>query len=199
MLHGEQGGGGPGGHADLAVGALDVRVGRLDRDPQPVRDLLGLEPAREHAHHLGLALGQPGRALEPRRLVAVFQPHLYSRTRHTHRDLGRALAGADVVVHLAWLFQPTHRPDITWRANVDGSRRVFEAVAAADVPALVHASSVGAYSPRTSEQPVDESWPTHGVPTAAYSREKAYVERTLNNSSGPLRSHEFATGVGAHP
>ena len=40
------------------------------------------------------------RALEPRRLVAVFQPHLYSRTAHTHDDLGRALAVADVVVVL---------------------------------------------------------------------------------------------------
>ena len=30
----------------------------------------------------------------------MFQPHLYSRTLHTHRELGRALALADVVVVL---------------------------------------------------------------------------------------------------
>ena len=88
--------------------------------------------------------------------------------------------GADAVVHLAWLFQPTHRPAVTWRNNVEGSVRVFEAVAAAAVPSLVHASSVGAYSPGPKDDAVDESWPTHGVPTCAYSREKAYVERVLD-------------------
>lgn len=90
------------------------------------------------------------------------------------------LEGADAVVHLAWLFQPSHRPDITWESNVAGSARLFQAVTDARVPTLVYASSVGAYSPRRSLEPVDESWPTHGVATAAYSREKAYVERLLD-------------------
>ncbi|MFQ6146690.1 SDR family oxidoreductase [Streptomyces seoulensis] len=88
--------------------------------------------------------------------------------------------GADAVIHLAWAFQPTHDPATTWRTNVLGSIRVFEAVAAARVPALVHASSVGAYSPGPKDRPVDESWPTHGWPDAAYTREKAYLERTLD-------------------
>src|SRR3712207_440508 len=56
------------------------------------------------------------------------------------------LRGADAVVHLGWLFQPTHRPMVTWRANVIGSLRVLDAVAGAGVPVLVHASSVGTYS-----------------------------------------------------
>ncbi|TQK42610.1 nucleoside-diphosphate-sugar epimerase [Streptomyces sp. SLBN-118] len=90
-------------------------------------------------------------------------------------------AGADAVIHLAWRFQPTHGPVVTWRTNVLGSLRVFEAVAAAGVPALVHASSVGAYSPGPKTEPgVDESWPTHGWPDAAYCREKAYLERALD-------------------
>ncbi|MGW0608186.1 NAD-dependent epimerase/dehydratase family protein [Streptomyces sp. NPDC002644] len=88
--------------------------------------------------------------------------------------------GADAVVHLAWAFQPTHDPVTTWRTNVLGSLRVFEAVAAAGVPALVHASSVGAYSPGPKDREVDESWPTHGWPDAAYTREKAYLERALD-------------------
>ncbi|XVV38698.1 SDR family oxidoreductase [Streptomyces sp. CA-100214] len=95
-------------------------------------------------------------------------------------DLGAHFAGADAVVHLAWAFQPTHDPATTWRTNVLGSIRVFEAVAAAGVPALVHASSVGAYSPGPKDRAVDESWPTHGWPDAAYCREKAYLERTLD-------------------
>ncbi|MET0764380.1 MAG: NAD-dependent epimerase/dehydratase family protein, partial [Blastococcus sp.] len=94
-------------------------------------------------------------------------------------DLVAHLRGADVVVHLAWLFQPTHRPTVTWQANAVGSARVFEAASAAGVGALVYASSVGAYSPAPGRR-VDESWPTHSVPTAAYGREKAYVERLLD-------------------
>ncbi|MET7733627.1 SDR family oxidoreductase [Streptomyces sp. NPDC005402] len=95
-------------------------------------------------------------------------------------DLAEEFAGADAVVHLAWAFQPTHDPAVTWRTNVLGSIRVFEAVAAAKVPTLVHASSVGAYSPGPKEHAVDESWPTHGWPDAAYCREKAYLERALD-------------------
>ncbi|WP_149182162.1 NAD-dependent epimerase/dehydratase family protein [Streptomyces sp. TRM49041] len=88
--------------------------------------------------------------------------------------------GADAVIHLAWAFQPTHDPLATWRTNVLGSLRVFRAAAAARVPALVYASSVGAYSPGPKDRPVDESWPTHGWPEAAYCREKAYLERVLD-------------------
>jgi nucleoside-diphosphate-sugar epimerase len=95
-------------------------------------------------------------------------------------DLTDVFAGASAVVHLAWAFQPTHDPAATWRTNVLGSIRVFEAVAAAGVPTLVHASSVGAYSPGPKNRAVDESWPTHGWPDAAYCREKAYLERALD-------------------
>lgn len=95
-------------------------------------------------------------------------------------DLAAVVRGADAVVHLAWAFQPTHDPAATWRTNVLGSLRVFEAVAAAQVPVLVHASSVGAYSPGPKDRAVDESWPTHGWPDAAYCREKAYLERVLD-------------------
>ncbi|RSS54521.1 NAD-dependent epimerase/dehydratase family protein [Streptomyces sp. WAC07061] len=96
-------------------------------------------------------------------------------------DLAALFAGADAVVHLAWKFQPTHDPVETWRTNVLGSVRVFESCARAGVPALVYASSVGAYSPGPADgRPVDESWPTHGWPGAAYTREKAYLERYLD-------------------
>ncbi|MBL7497106.1 NAD-dependent epimerase/dehydratase family protein [Frankia sp. CNm7] len=95
-------------------------------------------------------------------------------------DLTDALRGADAVIHLAWLFQPSHDPVVTWRTNVLGSIRVFEAAAAAGVPALIHTSSIGAYSPGPKDRPVAEDWPTNGWPGAAYTREKAYVERVLD-------------------
>ncbi|GAA1930125.1 SDR family oxidoreductase [Streptomyces sodiiphilus] len=95
-------------------------------------------------------------------------------------ELTRHFRGADAVVHLAWLIQPTHDPLLTWRTNVLGSIRVLRAVAAAGVPSLVYASSVGAYSPGPKDRPVPENWPTHGWPEAAYCREKSYLERLLD-------------------
>jgi nucleoside-diphosphate-sugar epimerase len=97
----------------------------------------------------------------------------------TRDDLTVWFRGADIVVHLAWFFQPTHRPEVTWSTNVGGSERVFAAAATTGVRALVYASSVGAYSPGRGRV-VDETWPTHSLPVAAYGREKAYVERLLD-------------------
>ena len=94
-------------------------------------------------------------------------------------DLMNLFQNVDVLVHLAWAFQPTHRPIRTWEVNVLGGTRVFEAAAAAGVRSLVYASSVGAYSPGPGRQ-VDETWPTHSLPTAGYGREKAYLERYLD-------------------
>ncbi|MCQ4122516.1 NAD-dependent epimerase/dehydratase family protein [Rhodococcus tibetensis] len=95
-------------------------------------------------------------------------------------DFRPLVRGADAVVHLAWLFQPTRKPDVTWMNNVLGAIRVFEAAAEERVPALVYASSVAAYSPGPSDTAVTEDWPTHGWPGAAYPREKAYLERWLD-------------------
>lgn len=96
-------------------------------------------------------------------------------------DLRPIVARADAVVHLAWLIQPSRSLDLQWQVNVDGMARVLAAVGDAGVPTVVAASSVGAYSPRASLDPVDETWPTHGVATSAYSRQKAYVERMLDD------------------
>jgi nucleoside-diphosphate-sugar epimerase len=87
---------------------------------------------------------------------------------------------ADAVVHLAWLIQPSRDEAVTSAVNVDGSRRVFEAAAAAGVGALVHASSVGTYSPAPDDRMVDESWPAGGTPTSFYARHKAAAERALD-------------------
>ncbi len=56
----------------------------------------------DYAHHpteLAATL-RAARTFEPRRLVAVFQPHLYSRTALLAREFGEALALADVAVVL---------------------------------------------------------------------------------------------------
>jgi nucleoside-diphosphate-sugar epimerase len=95
-------------------------------------------------------------------------------------DLVRLFDGADAVVHLAWLIQPSRDEHETESVNVTGSERVFGAVADAGVPRLVYASSVGAYSPGPKDRLVDESHPTDGIVTSFYSRHKAIVERILD-------------------
>jgi nucleoside-diphosphate-sugar epimerase len=95
-------------------------------------------------------------------------------------DLLSRFADADAVVHLAWEIQPSHDEAAMARTNLLGSHRVFEAAAAAGVGAIVHASSVGAYSPGPKDRPVDESWPTDGIATSFYARHKATVERMLD-------------------
>lgn len=94
--------------------------------------------------------------------------------------LHEAFRGADAVVHLAWGFQPSHDLAHLEELGVGGTRRVLEAVTHLSVPHLVQMSSVGAYSPKRDDHPVDESWPTDGVPTSPYSRHKAAAERLLD-------------------
>ena len=88
--------------------------------------------------------------------------------------------GADAVVHLAWVIQPSRDQGELERVNVDGSRRVFEAAAAARVGALVYASSIGAYSPGPKDRGVPETWPTDGIASSWYSRHKVASERILD-------------------
>lgn len=95
-------------------------------------------------------------------------------------DLAALFDGVDAVVHLAWLIQPERDLALLTVTNVHGSQRTFEAVAQARVPVLVYASSVGAYSPGPKDRCVDERWPTGGIQSAIYSRQKAAVEALLD-------------------
>jgi UDP-glucose 4-epimerase len=95
-------------------------------------------------------------------------------------DLVPHFRGADAVILLAWLIQPSRDLNKLWVVNVEGSTRAARAVAEAEVPALLYASSIGAYSPGPKDRAVDESWPTAGVPNSYYSRQKAEVERRLD-------------------
>lgn len=94
--------------------------------------------------------------------------------------LADVFARAAVVIHLAWQIQPSHDRIAIRDTNVDGSARVAEAVVRAGVPAVVYASSVGAYAPGPKDRRVDESWPVTGVRSSTYSRDKADVEAMLD-------------------
>jgi nucleoside-diphosphate-sugar epimerase len=95
-------------------------------------------------------------------------------------DLESIFDGADAVIHLAWLIQPSRDAAELERVNVRGSEKVFEAAARSGVGALVHASSIGVYSPGPKQRAVDESWARDGVDTSFYSRHKAAAERILD-------------------
>jgi UDP-glucose 4-epimerase len=94
------------------------------------------------------------------------------------------LDGVDAVVHLSWALQPGRRPEQLRRVNVEGSRRVARAAAAAGVAHVVHMSSIGAYAPGAVGQRVTEDWPTTGVPSSQYSRDKAEAERAVREVIG---------------
>ncbi len=97
--------------ASALAGADPARAAASLADFQGARrrfELLGTTAAGvpvydDYAHHPTevAATIAAARTLAPERLVAVFQPHLYSRTRALARDFGRALAGADISVVLA--------------------------------------------------------------------------------------------------
>ena len=98
----------------------------------------------------------------------------------THDDLVPLFGTSDAVVQLVWVVQPNHDEAALQRVNVGGSLRVLDAVRHAGVRTLVIESAFGAYSGGAGDRPVDESWPTDGIPGSWYSRQKAYLERVVD-------------------
>ncbi|WJY67457.1 NAD-dependent epimerase/dehydratase family protein [Corynebacterium auris] len=104
--------------------------------------------------------------------------------------LTRAFEGVDAVIHLAWIIYPNHDRELLRRVNVEGTQRTLEACAAAGVPHIVVASSVGAYSadPARGEVtgPTDasplrqEDFPARGIAGSHYSEDKGAVEELLD-------------------
>ncbi|MEO5821429.1 MAG: NAD-dependent epimerase/dehydratase family protein [Vicinamibacteraceae bacterium] len=89
-----------------------------------------------------------------------------------------AMPGVDVVIHLAALLHVVNPPpghDRLYRSiNVDGTRAVAEAAAAAGVRRLVLASTTAVYGP-TGEQPASED--TAPAPDSWYAESKLEAER----------------------
>src|SRR3954453_15794078 len=117
----------------------------------------------------------------------------YDKVRWHLADLGEVaseqvlaefLDGVDAVVHLAGALQPGRHPEALRRVNVEGPRRVVRAAVAAGVEHVVHMSSLGAYAPGASGTKVTEDWPTTGIPTSQYSRDKAEAERAVRDVLG---------------
>jgi UDP-glucose 4-epimerase len=168
--------------------------------PAPGR-LQGLKVAVTGASgNLGTALLRrltaPGSGVAEVRGLARRQPPdtaPYDGVNWYHTDLGEVssetvlpefLEGVDAVVHLAWAIQPGREPDRLRRVNVEGTRRVARAAVAAGAAHVVHLSSVGAYAAGAVGQRVTEDWPTTGIPSAQYSRDKCEAERAVRDVVG---------------
>jgi UDP-N-acetylmuramate--alanine ligase len=87
-----------GADRERAAAALGTFRGAGRRFEELGRTASGAVVVDDYAHHPTevAATIAAARELVPRRVVAVFQPHLYSRTQHLHREFGAALATADV-------------------------------------------------------------------------------------------------------
>jgi UDP-N-acetylmuramate--alanine ligase len=86
----------------------------------------------DYAHHpteiqATLEAARPLAESEGRRLVACFQPHLYSRTRAFAREFGRALALADLVVVVGIYAAREHAEDFPGVSGLIVARAVADA------------------------------------------------------------------------
>jgi len=118
-----------------AAAALADFGGAGRRFEEVGRTAAGALVVDDYAHHPTevRATIAAARTLAPRRVVAVFQPHLFSRTRHQYREFGAALAAADLVAVLDVYparEDPADHPGITGRlvaaaaADAAGGRTV---------------------------------------------------------------------------
>jgi nucleoside-diphosphate-sugar epimerase len=109
-------------------------------------------------------------------------PALESRG-HEVRRMGRggfpaeSLGGCDAVVHLANIAHARASPQALWHVNVEGTRRLGEQAAAADVRRLVYISSIKASGVESKAHPFDGT--EAPAPRDDYGWAKLAAERAL--------------------
>lgn len=101
--------------------------GGVGRRFERLGEVKGIEIVDDYAHHpseVAATLAAARQAFPGRRLMAVFQPHLYSRTAREASALGRALAAADlVIVTDVYAAREQPMPGITGALVADASRQ----------------------------------------------------------------------------
>jgi nucleoside-diphosphate-sugar epimerase len=94
--------------------------------------------------------------------------------------LEEAFAGADVVVHLAFMITGTASRETIRAINVEGTLNAFRAATAAGATRFVYASSVAAYGfHRDNPVGMTEEWPVRPAAHLFYAQEKAEIEALL--------------------
>jgi UDP-N-acetylmuramate--alanine ligase len=130
--------------ADLTICATALAAfGGVGRRFERVGEAAGVVVVDDYAHHpteLRATLAAARQAFPGRRLIAVFQPHLYSRTALHGAALGEALAGADVaVVAPIYAAREAPQPGITSALVVDAAARAGAATVAVEERAALTA------------------------------------------------------------
>jgi UDP-N-acetylmuramate--alanine ligase len=121
--------------ADLHAGAAALsRFHGVGRRFERLGDASGVTVVDDYAHHpteVTATLAAARQAFPGRRVIAVFQPHLYSRTALHGEALGRALAAADMVV-VAPIYGAREQPlaGVTHHLVVRGATRAGAATVA---------------------------------------------------------------------
>jgi UDP-N-acetylmuramate--alanine ligase len=114
-----------GGKVEPALEAL-ARYRGLGRRFERLGEVRGIAVVDDYAHHpseLDATLAAARQAFPGRRLLAVFQPHLYSRTAQHGAAMGRALAAADlVIVTSIYPAREQPIPGVTAAVVVDAAR-----------------------------------------------------------------------------
>jgi UDP-N-acetylmuramate--alanine ligase len=105
----------------------------VERRFQRLGSASGVEVVDDYAHHpteIRATLAAARTAFPGRRIVAAFQPHLYSRTRDFAREFGEALAAADSVF-VADIYPAREQPipGVTAQLIVDSARDAGGSVA----------------------------------------------------------------------
>src|SRR3954463_1234260 len=131
-----------------------------------------------------------------KRIVGIarrpFDPEEHGWTKMEYRQgdvrdqaaLEDAFAGADVVVHLAFLITGNASRDTIRAINIEGTMNTFRAAANAGAKRFVYASSVAAYGfHRDNPVGMSESWPTRPAERLFYAQEKAELEELLQREA----------------
>jgi nucleoside-diphosphate-sugar epimerase len=143
----------------------------------------GLVPQLEADPRIGCVVGIARRPFDP-------AEHGWSKMTYRQGDvrdpagLEQAFAGADVVVHLAFLITGTASRATIRAVNVEGTLNAVRAAAAAGARRFVYASSVAAYGFH-EDNPVGmtEDWPVRPAARLFYAQEKAELERLLGEEA----------------
>jgi UDP-glucose 4-epimerase len=84
----------------------------------------------------------------------------------------------DALVHLAFIFNPSHDETLMYDVDVNGTHNVLEAAAAAGTPRVLVTSSAAAYGAFPDNPvPLTEDDPVRGVPAFSYARDKTEADR----------------------
>jgi nucleoside-diphosphate-sugar epimerase len=140
----------------------------------------GLVPLLEADERVGRIVGIARRPFDP-------GEHGWRKLEYRRGDvrdpeaLAQAFAGADVVVHLAFMITGAAARHTIREINVGGTLNAFAAAATAGARRFVYASSVAAYGfGRDNPVGMTEDWPTRPAEHLFYAQEKAQIEQLLH-------------------